>query len=208
MGRFIVKDSFYERAKKEGYRARSAYKLMEIQKRFHTIKTGDKVLDLGAAPGGWLQVVAQQIGAKGMVVGIDIASVAPLNQGNVVTIVADIRAISTVELLAQAAAPAFDVVTCDIAPNLSGIRDVDEARIGELYESVLRVVKEGLKQGGGFILKSFFGPEFKRRIAELKSLFSSVTVYKPDASRGVSSEVYLVSMGKKQPAEKGNTGCL
>jgi 23S rRNA (uridine2552-2'-O)-methyltransferase len=198
MGRFIVKDPFYERAKKEGYRARSAYKLMEIQKRFHAIKTGDKVLDLGAAPGGWLQVISQQIGAKGLVVGIDIAPVAPLNPGNVVTIVADIRAISTVELLEQAAAPAFDVVTCDIAPNLSGLRDVDEARIAELYESVLRIAKEGLKQGGGFILKSFFGPEFKQRITELKSLFSSVTVYKPDASRGVSSEIYLVSMGKKQ----------
>ncbi len=198
MGRFIVKDSFYERAKKEGYRARSAYKLMEIQKRFHAIKAGHKVLDLGAAPGGWLQVISQQIGGKGIVVGIDITPVAPLNQDNVVTMTADIRTISTDELLAQAAAPAFDVVTCDIAPNLSGIRDVDEARIGELYESVLRIVKEGLKPSGVFILKSFFGPEFKPRINELRSLFSSVTVYKPDASRGVSSEVYLVSMGKKQ----------
>ncbi|HAR95585.1 MAG TPA: 23S rRNA methyltransferase [Deltaproteobacteria bacterium] len=156
------------------------------------------MLDLGAAPGGWLQVISQQIGGKGIVVGIDITPVAPLNQDNVVTMTADIRTISTDELLAQAAAPAFDVVTCDIAPNLSGIRDVDEARIGELYESVLRIVKEGLKPSGVFILKSFFGPEFKPRINELRSLFSSVTVYKPDASRGVSSEVYLVSMGKKQ----------
>ena len=118
-----------------------------------------------------------------------------------VTIVADIRNLVTSELLAGLAIPAFDVVTCDIAPNLSGIKDVDEARIGELYDSVLCIVKEGLKQGGNFVLKSFFGPQFKQRIDELKSMFSRVTVNKPDASRGVSSEIYLIALGKKQPKE-------
>jgi 23S rRNA (uridine2552-2'-O)-methyltransferase len=197
MGRFVVKDPFYEKAKKEGYRARSAYKLMEIQKRFQIIRSNDKVLDLGAAPGGWLQVITKQTGEKGLVVGIDLVPVACLNQGNVATFAVDIRTIVTEELLAQLAIPAFDVVTCDIAPNLSGIKDVDDARIAELYDSVLRIVREGLKKGGGFVLKSFFGPQFKQRIEELKSLFSRVTVYKPDASRGVSSEIYLVALGKK-----------
>jgi 23S rRNA (uridine2552-2'-O)-methyltransferase len=203
MGRFVVKDPFYEKAKKEGYRARSAYKLMEIQKRFQTIKSGDKVLDLGAAPGGWLQVIAKETGGKGLVVGIDLIPVASLNLGNVITFAADIRTIATKELLTQMAITAFDVVTCDIAPNLSGIKDVDDARIAELYDSVLRIVREGLKRGGGFVLKSFFGPHFKQRIEELKSSFSHVTVYKPDASRGVSSEIYLVALGRKYQDNKG-----
>jgi 23S rRNA (uridine2552-2'-O)-methyltransferase len=206
MGKFVAKDSFYEKAKKEGYRARSAYKLIEIQRRFQAIKNGDRVLDLGAAPGGWLQVISKETGAKGLVIGIDLAPVAPLNQGNVVTITSDIRGISIEDLLAQAATPAFDVITCDIAPNLSGIKDVDGARIGELYDSVLCIVREGLKQGGGFIIKSFFGPDFKKRVEEQKSMFSRVTVYKPDASRGVSSEIYLVSLGKKRPRDTGSGG--
>lgn len=208
MGRFVVKDSFYEKAKKEGYRARSAYKLTEIQKRFQVIRNGDKVLDLGAAPGGWLQVISKDAGKNGLVVGIDIARVTSFNKDNVVTIVADIRDLVTSELLAQFAIPAFDVITCDIAPNLSGIKDVDDARIGELYNSVLRIVKEGLKQGGNFVLKSFFGPQFKQRIDELKSIFSRVTVNKPDASRGVSSEIYLVALGKKQPRESECRGTV
>lgn len=208
VGRFIVKDAFYDRAKKEGYRARSAYKLTEIQKRFQVIRSGDRVLDLGAAPGGWLQVVSSSTGKDGLVVGIDIAPVASLNQNNVVTIVADIRGLVTSEVLVRVAIPAFDVVTCDIAPNLSGIKDVDEARIGELYDSVLLIVKEGLKEGGNFVLKSFFGPQFKERIEELKSVFSRVAVYKPDASRGVSSEIYLVALGKKRPKENERRGSV
>jgi 23S rRNA (uridine2552-2'-O)-methyltransferase len=197
MGRFIPKDSFYEKAKKEGYRARSAYKLTEIQERFRIIKSGDSVLDLGAAPGGWLQIISKQIGQNGLAAGIDVISIPSLNRANVVTFTADIRALHMDELLSNLSIPAFDVVTCDIAPNLSGIKDVDDARIAELYDSVLAIVKYGLKQGGSFVLKSFFGPQFKERIEELKSLFSRVTVYKPAASRGFSSEIYLVATKKK-----------
>lgn len=197
MGRFVVKDSFYEKARQEGYRARSAYKLLEIQKRFQIIKNGDKVMDLGAAPGGWLQVISRQTGGKSLVVGIDVLPVSPLNKENVVTFVADIRTLSTEDLLRELSIPSFDVITCDIAPNLSGIRDVDEARIAELYETVVRVVGEGLKRGGVFVLKSFFGALFKQRVEDLRGLFSRVTVYKPEASRGVSSEIYLVAQGKK-----------
>lgn len=208
MGRFIVKDSFYEKAKKEGYRARSAYKLIAIQKRFQVVRNGDKVLDLGAAPGGWLQIISTYTGGNGLAVGIDIVPIAPLNKPNVVTIVADIRTIVTDNLLAHVASPAFDVITCDIAPNLSGIKDVDQARIAELYDSVLGIVREGLRQGGAFVIKSFFGPEFKARIEELKVEFSRVTVFKPDASRGVSSEIYLVAQERKTSRITDNRSSL
>lgn len=195
--RYVVKDRFYKKAKKEGYRARSAYKLEEIQARFRIIKTGDRVLDLGAAPGSWLQVESALTGETGLVVGIDVLPIAPLSSPNVVLKKADIREVDVPAFLHELGIPHFDVVTCDIAPNLSGIRDADNLRIGELYESVRAVVKAGLKPGGSFVFKSFFLEDFKTTVEELRTLFSKVAIYKPAASRGVSSEVYLICTGKK-----------
>ena len=197
MGRFVVRDTYFERAKKEGYRARSAYKLLEIQKKFHVVGRGDRLLDLGCAPGSWLQVLADIVGEKGLVVGIDLLPVAPLPQKNIVTRRADIREVALDALLSEFSLKAFDVVTCDIAPNLSGVRDVDNANIGDLYKAVRRVVEAGLRKQGNFVFKSFFLDDFKGRLTDLESLFSKVSIYKPTASRSVSAEVYLVCSGKK-----------
>ncbi|OPY66090.1 MAG: Ribosomal RNA large subunit methyltransferase E [Syntrophorhabdaceae bacterium PtaU1.Bin034] len=197
MPRYVVKDTFYKKAKKEGYRARSAYKLEEIQNRFHVIRKGDNVLDLGAAPGSWLQLESVLVGDHGKVIGLDILPIAPLAAKNAVMKKADIREIDLSTLLDEFSIPSFDVVTSDIAPNLSGIREVDDANIHELYDAVVRVVREGLRKGGNFLIKLFFSPDFKDMASDLKPFFSKVITFKPQASRGVSSEIYLVCLGKR-----------
>lgn len=197
MGRFIVKDSFYNKAKKEGFRARSAYKLDEIQERFRVVKKGDRVLDLGAAPGSWLQVEATLTGETGIVVGIDLLPINPMPARNVLLRQGDIRDMEVNGLLSEAGVATFDVITCDISPNLSGIKEVDNANVHDLYVAVLKVVKEALRKGGNFLIKLFFSPQLGDMSADLRPLFTSVTTFKPKASRGVSSEVYLVCMGKR-----------
>jgi len=198
VGRFVVKDTFYKKAKQEGFRARSAYKLQEMQQKYRAIKQGDKVLDLGCTPGSWLQVLSGIVGGKGFVQGIDLLPVLPLPQKNVAAMKADIRDLNVEELLAGLSIPAFDVVTCDIAPNLTGIRDVDTANVAELFTAVRKVVRSSLKKGGNFIFKSFFSEDLKPTVKDLEKLFARVSIYKPPASRGVSSEVYLVCAGKKE----------
>jgi 23S rRNA (uridine2552-2'-O)-methyltransferase len=197
MPRFIVKDTFYKKAKKEGYRARSAYKLEETQTKFRIIRPGDRVLDLGAAPGGWLQVESGLVGPTGTVVGLDILPITPLTLANVIARREDIRELRIPDFLADFSIPAFDVVTSDIAPNLSGIREVDHANMMDLYQAVARIVREALKRDGNFLIKVFVSPELKDITSDLKPLFSKVTAFKPKASRDVSAETYLVCMGKR-----------
>jgi 23S rRNA (uridine2552-2'-O)-methyltransferase len=197
VGRFVVKDTYFKKAKQEGFRARSAYKLQEIQQKYRVIKRGDKVLDLGCAPGSWLQVLSGLVGETGLVFGIDLLPVAPLPQKNIRARVADIRTLNVAELLNECTLSSFDTVTCDIAPNLSGTRDVDNARVAELFEAVRRVNASALRPGGSFIFKSFFSEEFKPTVKDLETFFGRVSVYKPAASRGASSEIYLVCTGKR-----------
>ena len=197
MGKFVVKDSFYNKAKKEGFRARSAYKLQEIQDKYRLIKKNDKVLDLGCSPGSFLQVIASIVGEQGLVFGIDILPTPKLAPINIITIQADINKTDIRVALSELSLAAFDVATCDIAPNLSGIRDVDNANIENLAEAVLKTVRESLKPGGSFIIKSFFTDSLKGITAELQKAFQKVSIYKPAASRTVSAEVYLICTGKK-----------
>lgn len=198
MGRFIPKDTFYRKAKEDGFRARSAYKLLDIQRKYTAIRRGNRVLDLGCAPGSWLQVLSDLVGQEGLVVGIDILPTPPLPRKNVKVLQADVNTVSVSELLDRCSVSRFDVVTCDIAPNLSGIRDVDNARITELYQSVRNLVLQVLKPGGHLIIKLFFLEDFKESRADLERLFARVSTYKPVASRGSSAEVYLVCQGKRE----------
>ncbi len=197
MGRFVLKDSFYKKAKQEGFRARSAYKLREIQQKYHVVKQDDRVLDLGCAPGSWLQVLSGLVGEKGLVLGIDLLPVPTLPHKNVTVVMEDIRNLNPETLLSSLSIQSFDVMTCDIAPNLSGIRDVDNANVTELLSAVRTVVERALKKGGSFIVKSFFSEGLKATIRDLETIFARVSVYKPSASRGVSSEIYLICQGKK-----------
>ena len=197
MGKFNPRDTFYRKAKEDGFRARSAYKLLDIQKKYRVIRRGDAVLDLGCAPGSWLQVLSDLVGEQGLVLGIDLLPTPALPRKNVQALVADIRTVSAPELLASCSRPHFDVITCDIAPNLSGIRDVDNARITDLYQAVRDIALKVLKPDGRFIIKSFFLEDFKQTRSELENLFRRVTIYKPAASRGASAEVYLVCEERK-----------
>lgn len=199
MPRYVVKDAFYKKAKKEGYRARSAYKLEEVQEKYRLIKPGDRLLDLGAAPGGWLQKESTFVGTRGLVVGLDILPMTPLATPNVILQNRDIRDLCVADFLTGLAIPSFDVITSDIAPNLSGIKEVDRANMIDLYGAVMGIVKEGLKKGGNFLVKVFVSPEFKEMTSDLKPAFSKVIIFKPKASRDVSAEIYLVCMGKRQP---------
>jgi 23S rRNA (uridine2552-2'-O)-methyltransferase len=197
MSKFILRDRYFQKAKQDGYRARSAFKLKEIQTKFNPIKRGDKVLDLGCAPGSFLQVLVEIIGPQGMVVGIDILPLKALPQKNIFTIQGDIRETDVADLCVQHAPSGFNVITCDISPNLSGIREVDDKNMGELYDSVRDFITKGLKAGGNFVLKAFYSDNFKETKSDLTNLFKSVSVFKPVASRNISSEIYLVGMGKK-----------
>ena len=197
MSKFIIQDKYFQKAKHNGYRARSAYKLKEIQERFKLIKKADRVLDLGCSPGSFLQILAGIVGPEGIVVGIDILPTLKLPQKNIATIQGDIRDIDIMELCAFYATGGLNVITCDIAPNLSGIREVDNRNVSELYDAVKDIVIKGLNAGGHFVLKSFFSDDFKSIKSDLATMFRTVSVFKPAASRSASSEIYLVAVGKK-----------
>ena len=185
------KDHYYRKAKEEGYRARSAYKLLQMNEKFRIIKKGDSVVDLGAAPGGWLQVAKELSG--GTVVGVDLEKIAPIP--GVLTFKADITADDTLNLIKEALGDSADVVICDAAPNLSGAWDVDHSRSIDLARSALRMANKLLKPEGNFLVKVFQGDTFLDYLAEVKRQFEKSQAHSPAASRKESAETYII--GKK-----------
>ncbi|MDM7935461.1 MAG: 23S rRNA (uridine(2552)-2'-O)-methyltransferase [Methanothrix sp.] len=185
------RDHYYRRAKAEGYRARSAYKLLQMNERFHLIQEGDRVVDLGAAPGGWLQVARELVGDEGRVVGVDLEEIEPIP--GVTTLQADITDERAEELIRQALGGMADVVICDAAPNLSGAWDRDHAISIDLARSALRLARRLLKPGGDFIVKVFQGDMFQDFLEEARREFSSVQAHSPRASRKESAETYIVA---------------
>ncbi len=183
------KDHYYRKAKEEGYRARSAYKLLQINQKFKLIKKGDCVVDLGAAPGGWLQVAKELSG--GMVVGVDLEAISPIP--GVLTLQADIGKEETLDLIQEAVGGNADVVICDAAPNLSGAWDVDHSRSIDLSRSALKMAKKLLKPGGNFLAKVFQGDMFLDFLSEVKREFEKVQAHSPPASRKESAETYIVA---------------
>ncbi|MDQ1261008.1 MAG: rRNA (uridine2552-2-O)-methyltransferase [Euryarchaeota archaeon] len=183
------KDYYYRLAKQEGYRARSAYKLLQINEKFHIIKRGDSVVDLGAAPGGWLQVAAKLSG--GNIVGVDLEGIAPIP--GVKTFQADITHESTVNLVKEALGGDADVVICDAAPNLTGAWHRDHAVSVDLARSALKIAKKLLKPRGNFVVKVFQGDLFLDYLNEVRKEFSSVHAHSPLASRKESAETYVVA---------------
>ncbi|HET7785713.1 MAG TPA: RlmE family RNA methyltransferase [Myxococcales bacterium] len=186
------RDRFWQRAKKEGLRARSAYKLEEIQHRLRVLRPGGRVLDLGAAPGGWCQVAIREVGAKGFVLGIDLEPIAALPPP-AVTWVADAFTPELLERLRAEGRAPYDAVLSDLAPKTSGIRGADEARSLELAGRALALSLEVLKPSGFFVVKVFMGGDFEAFLRSCRQAFAQVRVVRPEASvaRG-SKEVYLV----------------
>lgn len=186
------KDYYFTKAKKEGFAARSVFKLEEIDARFKLIRPSDKVLDLGAAPGSWSQYIAKKIGPKGRLLGIDLQPIR-LTFPNAVFIAADMLMADLPALLSEFKfEPPFDVVVSDMAPKTTGVRVTDQARSLELCELALRVAGRYLKAGGHFVCKLFHGEEFEAFRALLKSQFETVEVLRPKSTRKESKEIFFV----------------
>jgi 23S rRNA (uridine2552-2'-O)-methyltransferase len=186
------RDRFWRKAKKEGFRARSAFKLDEIQRRFQILRPGARVLDLGAAPGGWCQIAARAVGPKGFVLGIDLEPISRLPTPTE-TWVADAFSPELLARLRREGRAPYDAVLSDLAPRTSGVRSADEARSLELAERALGLSLEVLKPSGVFVVKVFMGGDFESFLRRSRAAFLEVRVVRPEASvaRG-SKEVYLV----------------
>ena len=186
------KEHFYRAAKKEGYRSRAAYKLKQIQNRFHVIKKGDVVIDLGAAPGGWSQVAREIIGEKGLVVGIDLQPIKPIK--GAIFIVGDITKKETIEKIKEKIGnKKVDVIISDMSPNISGNYSLDHANSIWLAENALDFAKKFLKNNGNFICKVFEGELLKEFLNKVKTSFEVVKLHSPPASRKSSSEIYVIA---------------
>ena len=188
---YKVRDTYYKKAKQEGYRSRAAYKLLELQERFRIFKTGQLVVDLGAAPGGWIQVAAKLVGPSGKVIGLDLQPIAPFHQKNIIVMQGDITAPATEQRIMEYLGRPTDIVISDLAPKLTGIRDTDEARSLELNRTALEFAKRLLRPGGSLIIKSFVSEELRIFSTELDKQFDSVQRTRPEASRKGSSEIYF-----------------
>ena len=184
-----VSDPYVKEARKQGYRSRAAFKLLEIDKRESILKPGKIVLDLGAAPGGWSQVAAEKVKPGGKVTAVDLLEIAPIS--GVTILRGDFRD----SLIKSAIEGSADVVLSDVAPNLSGIPNVDQARLLELAEAAIDVCRKLLKRDGVFLLKAFHGEAFGEVRERLNKTFLNVKVVKPPASRGESAETYVVARG-------------
>lgn len=187
------KDAYWRKAKQEGYRSRAAYKLLELQKRFRVVRKGDKVLDLGCAPGGWLQVLAEAVGPRGRVVGVDLEPVAGGLPSNVSVLRGNASDPEVLSRAKEIAGGRMDVLTSDMAPNLSGVGFRDHVRSCELVRLALRLCRQCLAPGGAFLAKVFEGEDLEALEQEMKALFREVRRVVPRASRKASSEVYLLA---------------
>jgi 23S rRNA (uridine2552-2'-O)-methyltransferase len=187
-----VTDHYVRKAKAQGYRSRAAFKLLEIDAEQKILKPGMTVVDLGAAPGGWSQVAAAKVKPGGRVIAIDLLPIAPIS--GVTVLKGDFREETILRALAGARA---DVVLSDVSPNLSGIGNVDQARALELSGAAIDFCGKALKPDGVFLVKAFQGEAFNELVACLKHSFVKVKVVKPSASRGDSSETYLLARGLK-----------
>ena len=189
-------DPFVKRAQKMGLRSRSAFKLLEIQKKYALVKPGACVVDLGCSPGGWSQVVRDLVGETGRVFALDVLPMDPL-QG-VTFIEGDFTEDESLQQLEQQLnGELVDLVLSDMAPNMSGTAVTDQAKAMYLAELALEFARAHLKPGGSLLVKLFHGDGFDVYVREVRTLFDQVNVRKPDASRARSREVYLVAQGLK-----------
>ena len=199
------KDYFYLKAKEEDYRSRASYKLIQTTRKFQFIKPRDVVVDLGAAPGGWLQVARKIVGAKGFVLGVDLINIKPLECANVVTIVGDIIEPETVDRIAAILPRKADIVISDVSPHVSGIWEVDHARQVDLANKSLQIASSVLKGDGNFFVKVFQGELFNSFLRSMKKSFMEVKVIKPKASRKESAEIYVLGLGFKDKNTNADT---
>jgi 23S rRNA (uridine2552-2'-O)-methyltransferase len=186
------KEHFYKEAKRVGYRARSAFKLKQIQSRFRLLKKGDAVIDLGAAPGGWSQVAKEIVGEKGTIIGIDLLSIEPIK--DITFLQGDMTEETSIqEIINLMNEKKADVVLSDMSPDISGNYSLDQARSVFLCEQALKTVESVLKSGGNFVCKVFVGEDLQEFVQRLNEKFNTVKRHSPSASRKSSSEVYIIA---------------
>ncbi|WP_435100909.1 SAM-dependent methyltransferase [Halarchaeum sp. P4] len=192
------KDEYYNRAKQQGYRARSAYKLKQLDRELDLISSGDTVVDLGAAPGGWLQVAAEKAGSHGRVIGVDLQRIDDVEKGDapVETIRGDMTEDETKEKVRKAADGRVNTVVSDMAPNMTGEYNLDHARSAYLAQQALETADDLLGEGGNFVAKIFQGQDLEQFQADVEREFAFTRTLSPDASRDASSEVYVVGKNK------------
>jgi 23S rRNA (uridine2552-2'-O)-methyltransferase len=190
------REHFYKEAKRVGYRARSAFKLKQIQNKFKILRQSDTVIDLGAAPGGWSQVAKEIVGENGTVVGIDLSPIKPIH--GVTFLNGDMTKDTSIkELIKIIGEKKVDVVLSDMSPDISGAYSIDHARSIFLSEQALITAELFLKNGGNFICKVFSGEDLQNFVKKVNEKFSSVRLFNPAASRKSSSEVYVIAKNLK-----------
>jgi 23S rRNA (uridine2552-2'-O)-methyltransferase len=187
-----VSDPFVKKARKQGYRSRAAFKLLEFIAKDKLLKPGMRVLDLGAAPGGWSQVAVEKVGPGGRVVAVDLLSIKPIHAA--VILKGDFREADLESALGGRA----DVVLSDMMPNITGVPLVDQARAAEISVAAIELCQRVLKPDGAFLVKVFHGSAFDEVLKALRMVFQTVAVRKPAASRGESRETYLFARGLKK----------
>ncbi len=195
-------DYYADRAKKDGYAARSVYKLREIDEKEGLIRAGNRVLDLGASPGSWMQYLSDKVGKKGLVVGVDIKPPSMSIASNARFVEADVHELPPEKLREHARC--FDRVVSDMMPNTIGHKDSDHLRSISLAESALLLADRVLRPGGHFLIKILQGSEFEQFRDMLRQRYAKVKVKKPKSSRKISREVYLLGIGKKSEQKEEN----
>jgi 23S rRNA (uridine2552-2'-O)-methyltransferase len=192
---------YYKKAKEQNYRSRSTYKLIQANEKYGFIKLRDVVVDLGAAPGGWIQAARKVAYKNGFVLGVDLKPIEPFTQEYIRTIIADFNEPGIVEQIMSFLPRKADVVLCDAAPNITGVWEVDHARQIDLAEKALEIAQCLLRPNGNFFVKVFEGDLLNDYIESVKPFFETVKMVKPQASRQKSSEMYLLALGLKAARE-------
>jgi 23S rRNA (uridine2552-2'-O)-methyltransferase len=192
------RDYYYRKAKKEKFRSRASYKLLQAVKKYNFIKPGYVVVDLGAAPGGWTQAARQLVEDSGFVLAVDLKPITPVEERNVLTILGDISDPKTIKRILEFLPSSADAVVSDVSPNISGVWELDHARQIDLASQSLNIATQILRHGGNFFVKVFQGSTTNKFVNDARHHFSFVKLVKPRASRLKSAELYLLGMGFRQ----------
>jgi 23S rRNA (uridine2552-2'-O)-methyltransferase len=190
------RDPYYRKAKQMDYRSRASFKLIQLDDKFRLLRPGASVADLGAAPGGWLQVAKERVGVRGKIVGVDLQGIESIE--GVITVRGDMRKDETVAEMLEALGGKADVVLSDMSPSISGNYSMDQARSVDLCEHALAFAEKVLKPHGSLVMKIFEGDMMQDFLKLVKSKFKEVRLGAPDASRSSSSEIYIVAKGYVQ----------
>ncbi|WP_414468283.1 RlmE family RNA methyltransferase [Methanobacterium sp. ACI-7] len=190
------KEHYYKSAKKESYRSRASYKLLQLNKKFKIIKNKDYVVDLGAAPGGWSQVALDLVGEEGKVVAVDLQRIKPFEEENFIQITGDFTKKEVIDKIEKELGWNADVILSDAAPKLTGIKDIDQLKSIDIAENALKIADSILKIGGNMVIKVFQGEGFEEYLKKVKENFRVVKTTKPPSSKKGSMEMYLIAMRK------------